>query len=55
MTPHIIGGQQVTWSDLTPEERAEVKARAATRPTRAWVFVWVQRWYVLEPLPQESA
>lgn len=47
--PTITGGQQVTWSQLTAEERADVKARAATRPARAWVFVWGLRYYVLEP------
>jgi hypothetical protein len=48
----IIGGQQVTWGELSPEERAAVKARAATRPARAWVFVWGKRYYVLEPVKE---
>lgn len=52
--PHIIGGQRVSWSQLSPEERAAVKAVAATLPATAWVFVWGARWYRLEPLPREA-
>lgn len=52
--PHIIGGQRVMWSQISHEERAEVKARAALHPSRAWVFVWGSRWFVLDPLPREA-